>query len=70
MKPNRANLEIDSKLVDEAMRAGQHRTKKEAVTAALNEYIHRRKRLKVLELFGTIDFDRRYNHKADRRSKR
>lgn len=64
------NLDLDPKLVDEALRAGKHRTKKEAVTAALNEYISRRKRLKVLELFGAIDFDPRYNHKADRRSKR
>lgn len=64
------NLDLDPKLVNEALRAGKHRTKKEAVTAALNEYIGRRKRQKVLELFGTIDFDPRYNHKADRRSKR
>lgn len=64
------NLDLDPKLVDQALRAGKHRTKKEAVTAALNEYISRRKRLKVLELFGAIDFDPRYNHKADRRSKR
>lgn len=64
------NLDLDPKLVDEALRVGKHRTKKEAITAALNEYIHRRRRLKVLELFGAIHFDPRYNHKTDRRSKR
>ena len=34
-----ANLAIDDRLIDEARRIGNHKTKKEAVTAALNEYI-------------------------------
>jgi Arc/MetJ family transcription regulator len=33
------NLAIDDRLIDEARRIGNHKTKKEAVTAALNEYI-------------------------------
>lgn len=36
------NLAIDDKLLDEAVRAGGHRTKKAAVTEALQEYIQRR----------------------------
>ncbi len=51
------NLAIDDKLIDEARRIGRHRTKKEAVTAALDEYIRKRKRLEILELAGTIDYD-------------
>jgi hypothetical protein len=51
------NLAIDDKLIDEARRVGNHKTKKEAVSAALTEYIDRRKQLEILKLFGTIDYD-------------
>jgi Arc/MetJ family transcription regulator len=64
------NLAIDDKLIEEARRTGGHKTKKEAVTAALDEYIRRRKQLRLLELFGTIDYDPAYNYKAARTRKR
>jgi Arc/MetJ family transcription regulator len=51
------NLAIDDKLIEAARRIGHHKTKKEAVTAALSEYIARRKQLEILSLFGAIDFD-------------
>ena len=51
------NLAIDDSLIEEARRIGHHKTKKEAVTAALDEYIRRRKQLEIIELFGTIDYD-------------
>lgn len=51
------NLALDDKLINEARRIGGHATKKEAVTAALDEYIRRRKQVEVLKLFGTIDYD-------------
>jgi len=40
------------------------------VTAALEDYIRRRKRLRLLEDFGTVDFDPEYDYKAERRRKR
>ena len=55
------NLALDDKLIDEARRIGGHTTKKEAVTAALDEYIRRRKQLEILKHFGTIDFDPDYD---------
>ena len=61
------NLAIDDGLIDEARRIGHHKTKKEAVTAALDEYIRWRKQLKILDHFGTIDFDPRYDYKKVRR---
>ncbi len=61
------NLAIDDKLIDEARRMGNHRTKKEAVTAALKEYIDRRKQLEILKLFGTIDYDPAYDSKKMRK---
>jgi hypothetical protein len=64
------NLAIDDKLIEEARRIGHHRTKKEAVTMALSEYIAHRKRLEILASFGTIDFDPKYDYKAERKRKR
>ena len=61
------NLAIDDKLINEARRIGKHKTKKEAVTAALDEYIRRRKQLEILDHFGTIDFDPDYDYKKMRR---
>ncbi len=60
------NLALDDKLIDEARRIGNHATKKEAVTAALDEYIRRRKQLEILDHFGTIDFDPTYDYKKMR----
>lgn len=62
-------LAIDDCLIAEAQKLGRHRTKKEAVTAALVEYIQRRKQLDVIGLFGKIDFDENYDHKQERTSK-
>jgi Arc/MetJ family transcription regulator len=60
------NLAIDDGLIDEARRIGGHATKKQAVTVALEEYVARRKQLAVLELFGTVDFDKTYNNRRRR----
>jgi Arc/MetJ family transcription regulator len=60
------NLTLDDSLLEEARRVGRHKTQKAAVTAALEEYIQRRKQLRIVELFGTIDFDPTYDYKADR----
>ena len=61
------NLALDDRLIEEARRIGGHATKKQAVTAALDEYIRRRKQLEVLKHFGTIDFDPNYDYKRLRR---
>ena len=55
-------VEIDSKLVNAAKRAGRHRTNKEAVNAALQEYVQRRGQLQILELRGKIDYLPDYDH--------
>ncbi len=61
------NLALDDKLIDEAKRVGNHPTKKAAVTAALDEYIRRRKQLEILELEGTIDYDPTFDYKKMRK---
>ncbi len=64
------NLAIDDRLLEEAQRIGKHRTKKETVNAALDEYIKHRKQQKILSLFGKIDYDEAYDHMRERRTKR
>ena len=61
------NLALDDRLILEAQATGRHRSKKEAVTAALKEYITRRKQLEVLKLVGRIEFDPAYQYKKARR---
>lgn len=61
------NLDLDPALIDEAVSVGGARTKKEAVTAALREYIDRRRQARIARLFGTIDFDPKYDYKKQRR---
>ena len=61
------NLAIDDKLIEEAKAVGKHKTKKAAVTEALEEYIRRRKQLEITNLFGSIDYDESYDYKAQRK---
>jgi len=64
------NLAIDDRLIEEARKLGHHRTKKDTVNAALDEYIQRRKQQGIVSLFGTIDYDHAYDYKRERRRKR
>ena len=64
------NLAIDDRLIEEARKLGRHRTKKDAVTAALDEYIQRRKQQDILPFFGTIDYNADYDYKKERTKKR
>lgn len=63
------NLAIDDNLIEEARSVGHHRTKKAAVTDALQEYIQRRKQLQVLNMFSTIEYDPYYDYKKQRNKK-
>ncbi len=61
------NLALDDKLLAEVKRLGGHTTKRAAVNEALQEYVTRRKQKKVLEIFGTLDWDSTYNYKTARK---
>lgn len=61
------NLDLDPALVEEAVAVGGRKTKKEAVTEALREYIARRRQRRIAELFGTVEYDTAYDYKKQRR---
>ena len=61
------NLALDDKLITKAQKLGHHKTKKDAVTAALKEYISLKKQLEIVDLFGTIHFDKSFNYKKTRK---
>ena len=61
------NLALDDEVLNEALKGGGRATKKETVTEALQEYIGRRKQARIAELFGTIDYDPKYDYKKQRR---
>jgi hypothetical protein len=65
-----SNLAIDDALLEQAQELGKHRTKRETVNAALEEYIRRRKQQEIFPLFGTIEYEEGYDYKRERRSKR
>ena len=62
------NLVLDDNLIQEAVRVGGPRTKKAAVTHALEEYIQRRMQREILDLFGKIDLPPEAKMKRQRAS--
>lgn len=60
------NLAIDPRLIERAVEVSGERTKKAAVTRALEEFIARREQRRILELAGTLDWDDTYDYKSDR----
>ena len=60
-------LNLDEDLLAEAMRLGGKKSKRETLNEALQEYVSRRKQKEILSLFGTVDFDPRYDYKKARR---
>lgn len=60
------NLALDDSLIDTAVKLGGFKTKKAAVTQALQEYIQRHQQAQILTLFGTIDYDEDYDHRQGR----
>lgn len=60
------NLAIDPKLLERALEISGERTKKAAVTKALQEFIARRETKRIAELLGKLEWDDSFNYKAER----
>jgi len=60
------NLSIDPALIEQALEVSGEKTKKAAVTKALEEFIARRRQKRLLQLMGTLEWDDHYDYKAER----
>ncbi len=63
------NVNVDERLLNEALRLGGRRTKRETVNEALAEYIQLRWRRELVKYFGKIDFDPGWDYKKARRAR-
>ncbi len=52
----RTNIELDEKLVNEAMKLTNKKTKKEVVNYAVEELVRKLKQKKILELEGKVEW--------------
>lgn len=60
------NLALDPKLIERALAVSGERTKKAAVTKALQEFIARRSQKRLLELMGKLEWDTSFDYKKER----
>ena len=60
------NLSLDPKLIEQALKVSGERTKKAAVTRALEDFIARRKQKDLLDLMGKLEWDTDFDYKAER----
>ena len=60
------NLSLDPDLIDRALEVSGERTKKAAVTRALEEFIARRKQKRLIDLMGKLEWNSSFDYKAER----
>jgi Arc/MetJ family transcription regulator len=60
------NLSLDPELIEQAVKVGGERTKKAAVTRALEEYVARRKQKHLVDLMGKLEWDESFDYKIER----
>lgn len=60
------NLSLDPDLIERALKVSGERTKKAAVTRALEEFIARRRQKRIVELMGKLEWDNSFAYKAER----
>jgi Arc/MetJ family transcription regulator len=60
------NLSIDPELIERALEVSGERTKKAAVTKALQEFVARRRQKRLLDLMRALEWDESYDYKTGR----
>jgi hypothetical protein len=60
------NLSLDPDLIERAVELSGERTKKAAVTRALQEFIARRAQKRLVDLMGKLEWDKSFDYKAER----
>ena len=61
-----AKLKLNDKMVEQAVKLGNFKTKQHALNAALEEFVQRQRRLRILKLAGKIEFDPAWDYKKMR----
>jgi Arc/MetJ family transcription regulator len=61
------NLSIDPELIEQALKVSGARTKKAAVTKALQEFIARRQQKGLIDLMGRLEWNASFDYKAERK---
>lgn len=64
-----SNLSIEPALLEKALEVSGEKTKKAAVTQALIEFIAKRERVRIKELFNQLEWESGYDYKTDRERK-
>ena len=57
---------LDSKLIERTLEVSGERTKKAAVTRALQEFIARREQKSIVDLMGKLEWDEAFDYKKER----
>lgn len=60
------SIEVDPALLERAMCLSGEPTRRAVVTRALEEFVARREEARLLELFGSLDWEPGYDHKRER----
>jgi Arc/MetJ family transcription regulator len=60
------NLALDPRLIERALELSGEKTKKAAVTRALEEFVARRSQRRLIELMGKLEWDASFDYKAER----
>lgn len=60
------NLALDPDLIERALKVSGERTKKAAVTRALEEFVARRSQKRLVDLMGKLEWDESFDYKAER----
>lgn len=63
------NLSLDPKLIERALQVSGERTKKAAVTRALEEFIARRQQKRLIDLMGKLEWNESFDYKKERSRK-
>ncbi len=60
------HLSLDPDLIDRAVQVSGERTKKAAVTRALEEFVAHRRQKRLVELMGKLGWKTSFDYKAER----
>jgi Arc/MetJ family transcription regulator len=60
------NVALDPELIERAVKVSGEKTRKAAVTRALEEFIARRSQRRLVDLMGKLEWDATFDYKAER----